>query len=257
VKALLFILMGCGMLLLLFIVGPASSILRAISVGFVVLLGKAIGRPTHPLNSLAFAGLIWLVVNPLLIEDKSFLLSYAASFGILYMAPVMVAGVESRFPRGLRGAGPLMSGLWRGYFWVKRNIIHLGIITVASQWGVMPIIAWGFGRISLNGLLANLVAVPAGSIVLIIGALAGVAGFIHPFLSQILNMIANPLLLLMMAVAHIFAKADPFTIERVRMNFVVVIAYYLVSIMIIEGLRRGSELLALATRVSRGDLIDE
>ena len=253
-RAMLFIIMGCAMLLLLFIVGPASSILRAVSVGFVVLFGRTLGRPTHPLNSLAFAGLLWLVINPELINTASFLLSYSASFGILYMAPILVQAAENRFPRGLRGAPTLMNVFWRLYFWVKRNLIHLGIITVSSQWGVLPIIAWKFGRISLNGILANMFAVPAGSIVLILGALSGALGFIHPFLGLALNLTARPLLALMIYVAHFFGKLDPLSAKKVNMPIAGVIAYYIVSIAVIEISRKGPEVLTILSRLRKGEL---
>jgi ComEC/Rec2-related protein len=254
IRALLFILMGAAMIVLYFIVGHASSILRAISVGFVVLIGHAIGRPTHALNSLALAGLIWLIVEPGVIEDASFLLSYSASFGILYMAPIIVSWLESRFPRALRGAGTRAPAHWKVYFWIKRNLIHLGIITIASQWGVMPIIAWKFNRVSFNGLLANLVAVPAGSIVLILGALSGVAGFIHPLLSLGLNYVALPFLWVMMSVAKVFGGLDPWSFENVRPHLIVVVAYYIVTILVIEAVRRGADVLALASRAAKGDL---
>ena len=253
-KALLFILMACAMMLLLFIVGPASSMLRAVSVGFVVLIGRALGRSTYPLNSLAFAGLLWLVINPELVSTASFLLSYSASFGILYMAPILVEAAENRFPRGLRGAPVLMSAFWRFYFWVKRNLIHLGIITISSQWGVLPIIAWKFGRVSLNGILANMLAVPAGSIVLTLGALSGVLGFVHPFFSLTLNLTARPLLALMIHVAHFFGKLDPLSAKRVDMPIAGVIAYYIVSIAVIEMLRRGPEVLGVVSRLRKGEL---
>lgn len=250
-RALLFLLMAGAMLLLLYVVGPSSSILRAVSVGFIVLIGHAMGRPTNALNSLAFAGLLWLVIDPLLIHDYSFLLSYAASFGILYMGPVLVSAVESRFPKGLRGADPLRQGFWNAYFWVKRNTIHLGIITISSQWGVLPILASMFGKISLNGLIANLFAVPAGSIVLMLGALSGALGFIHPSLSLVLNLMAKPLLLFMMGVANIFASLGALTFQGQRIPIAAVIAYYFVSIMVIESLRGGLEIVSYALKLRR------
>ncbi len=251
IRALMFIFMALAMLLLLFIVGPSSSILRAVSIGFIVLIGYAIGRPTHSLNSLAFAGLIWLVINPLYLNDAGFLLSYSAAFGIIYMGPVLVAAVENRFPRGLRGADPLKRGFWKSYFWVKRNLIHLGIVTTASQWGVLPVLAMLFGRVSLNGIIANLLAVPAGSIVLILGALSSVAGFVHPSLSYLLNAFAKPLLVFLIWVASIFAKLDLLTRQGVRISLPVFIAYYLVSILVIEALRGGMDVLTYLSGIRK------
>lgn len=253
-RAILFILMGVAMILLYLIVGHASSILRAISVGYVLLIGRAIGRQAHALNSLAFAGLLWLIVEPDLIMDASFLLSYSAAFGILYIAPIIVGWAERRYPRVLRGAGIRQPVPWKIYFWVKRNIIHLIIITVSSQWGVMPIIAWLFARVSFNALLANLVAVPAGSVVLVLGAISGVVGFIHPVLSMGLNLIAWPFLYTMMRVAEIFGGMNPLTMVHVKPPLILVVAYYVVTIAVIEMLRRGIDVLKLISRTTKGDL---
>jgi ComEC/Rec2-related protein len=253
-RAILFILMAAAMIVLYLVVGHASSILRAISVGYVLLIGRAIGRQAHALNSLAFVGLLWLAISPDLLNDASFLLSYSAAFGILYMAPIIVGWAERRYPRALRGGGIDEPVHRKVFFWVKRNIIHLIIITLSSQWGVMPVIAWLFARISFNGFLANVVAVPAGSIVLILGAISGAVGFIHPVLSTGLNLMAWPFLYTMMRVAEFFGEFDLLTFQRMKPPLIMVIAYYVVTIAVVELLRRGIDVMKMTSRLRKGDL---
>lgn len=253
-RAILFIFMAIAMIVLYFIVGHESSILRAISVGYVLLIGRAIGRPGHALNSIAFAGMLWLIISPDLLNDAGFLLSYSSAFGILYLAPVLVAWVERRYPKTLRGALIREPFPWNAYYWVKRNLIHLMVITVTSQWGVMPIIALKFGRISFNGILANLFAVPAGTVVLLLGAVSGVLGFIHPALSLVLNIIALPFLHVMINTAEFFSGLGVLTINHVRPPLLMVVAYYVVTITAIEMLKHGTGVLSLASRVKKGDL---
>jgi len=253
-RAILFIFMAVAMIVLYFIVGHESSILRAISVGYVLLIGRAIGRPGHALNSIAFAGMLWLIIAPDLVNDAGFLLSYSAAFGILYLAPVLVAWVERRYPRTLRGASIREPFPWNAYYWIKRNLIHIMIITVTSQWGVMPIIAMKFGRISFNGILANLFAVPAGTVVLMLGAVSGVLGFIHPALSLMLNIAAWPFLHVMMNTAEFFSGLGVLTIHQVRPPLLMVVAYYVVTITAIEMLKHGTDVLSLASRVKKGDM---
>ena len=253
-KAALLILMGGSMILLYLIVGHASSILRAISVGFILLIGRALGRSTYALNSLSIAGLMWLVIDPGLIGHLGFLLSYFASFGILYMAPIIVEWVESRFPEALRGSGPRTPVHMRVYFWLKRNVIHLGTISMASQWGVMPIIAWKLGELYFNGIAANIIAVPLGSIVLIVGAASGAAGFIHPALSYGLNYIALPFIHLIIATAKFFGGLQFLRISAFSPPLAAVVAYYIGTIAIVEMLRRNTAILHIASRLRRGDV---
>ncbi len=253
-KAALLILMGVSMILLYLIVGHASSILRAVSVGFILLIGRALGRSTYALNSLSIAGLMWLIIDPKLIGHLGFLLSYFASFGILYMAPIIVGWVESRFPEALRGWGPRTPPHLRVYYWLKRNVIHLGTISIASQWGVMPIIAWKLGELYFNGIAANIIAVPLGSVVLIIGAASGVAGFIHPALSSGLNYIALPFLHLIIGTANFFGGMEFLRISAFRPPLVALVAYYVGTIALIEILRKNTVILHMAARLRRGDI---
>jgi ComEC/Rec2-related protein len=253
-KIALFILMGAAMILLYLIVGHVSSILRAISVGYILLIGKALGRPTHALNSLSIAGLMWLVYDPSLLNNFGFQLSYFASFGILYMAPILVEWIENRFPKALRGWGPRTPVHMRVYLWVKRNVIYLGIISIASQWGVLPIIAYKLKVLYFNGIAANIIAVPLGSVALVVGAISSIAGFIHPILSEGLNYAAWPFLTAMIGLARFFGSMEFLRISHFYPPLAAIITYYAGTIILIEILRKNTEIVKLVSRLRRGDL---
>lgn len=71
------------------LVGLPWSVVRAAIMLSVFVLGKLIGRTTHPLNSLCVAVLVILAVNPMALFAVSMQLSVCAVLGIIALAKVL------------------------------------------------------------------------------------------------------------------------------------------------------------------------
>src|SRR5207253_1592453 len=85
------------------------------------------------LHVLVVAALALLVSQPLLLFDAGFQLSFAATWGLIFVAPVLTLHL-SALPRSLRS---------------------LFAMTVAEQIAVGPLLAYHFLQISVVGLAAN------------------------------------------------------------------------------------------------------
>ena len=70
-----------------FVGGLSPSVVRAAILFSIMSLGRLLQRDTSSLNSLALAALLMLVVQPRLLFDVSFQLSYSAVAAILLLAP--------------------------------------------------------------------------------------------------------------------------------------------------------------------------
>ena len=130
--------------------GLSPSVTRA-SVMFSFLnTGYLMNRPVKPLNSVMASAFILLVVNPNMIYDPSFLLSYSAVIVIVTNYRNMLAKIKFR--------GRLMSSLWK-----------ILAISILAQAGTIPFVAYFFGEIPVLSVLSNLFAIPLATIILFCG----------------------------------------------------------------------------------------
>lgn len=169
------------------VTGFEVSILRAVAMGALVLLGKLLHRQADGLNALAQSGLIILITNPLQLTAPGFQLSFGATFGLIY-----IAGVGFPFLAHLRG--------WRSYF------LRMLLSTGGAQLFVTPILATQFQQLSLWGLVSNLLAIPLAFALLIVGGVASVGLVAVPLLGDGLRLVIHLLAWLLDGVARVFSS---------------------------------------------------
>ncbi|HET7482400.1 MAG TPA: ComEC/Rec2 family competence protein [Actinomycetota bacterium] len=161
----------CGAALGAFVavVGPDASVLRAAVMGALGLLALAIGRRTNPVNLVALATLILFAMRPPLVYSVGFLLSVAATLGIVLWAPGIAR--LSRLP------GPVALPV---------------AVTAAAQAAVAPILIVTFGELSLVGLVANVIAAPAVAPATVLGLLSALLAQIAPSAARVVAVGAAP-----------------------------------------------------------------
>ena len=125
------------------VVGADSSVVRAAIMGAVGLIAPALGRRGDPLIALALAMAAMAAVNPAVVGDLAFLLSGAATFGVLVVAPWL-----ARQARRV----PLLDRIG----WLTELIA----VAVGAQLMTEPVIAHAFGRVSLVSPLVNVLVEP-------------------------------------------------------------------------------------------------
>lgn len=77
------------LIVFVFITGLSPSVLRAALMLALVLIGKTFYRQGNAYNTLLLSAFILLLMNPFLLLDVGFLLSYLAVFGIMYLYPIL------------------------------------------------------------------------------------------------------------------------------------------------------------------------
>lgn len=166
-------------------VDASSSVWRALIMAVVGSGGQLIGRRNSGLNALFFTAALMGMVNPLLISDVSFQLSFAATFGLVVFAQPMQDWLknllETRFSEttAVRFTKPLSE-----YF----------LFTLAAQFATLPVIATQFGRISISSLLANPLVLPVQPAVLVTGGITTLSGIVHPLAGKVLMLFSWPFL---------------------------------------------------------------
>jgi competence protein ComEC len=146
-----------------FLCSAPPSALRAGAMASAVLVAELVGRRARALDAIGVAGLLTVLASPVSVVDPSFLLSYGAVIG-LALAPRAEPGEEAT----------LLSSLRAGI-----------LATLAAGLMTLPISAFLFGQVSLGGMIANVVLVPAASLLQVpalsfgaIGALSSSAGLV-------------------------------------------------------------------------------
>lgn len=138
-------------------VGCSASILRAAFMGWLVLLAREVGRLSSPVRLLMVAATVILLINPWqLAFDVSFGLSFLAMCGLLFWTPL--------FAERLR--------------WLPEqfSIRETVATTVGATLMTVPYIAWVFHRVTLAGLVTNVLALPLVPFVMLWGVVAAVWG---------------------------------------------------------------------------------
>ena len=152
--------------------GGVPPVIRSGLMGMLTFLALVWERERDAQRILTLTGLVMLLVSPLLLFDISFQLSFAATAGLLYIAPRLRPWL-ARLPAAVGGALA---------------------ITLGAQLAVLPLLAWYFHVVSLSSLLANLVAVPIVEAMIVLGLVGGLIGFVLPVLAKII-FVADSLLL--------------------------------------------------------------
>lgn len=120
--------------------GAAPSVMRACAMVAFVLAAKLFGLHVSALQALSASFILFLWVDPGLLQDIGFQLSYGASFAIIASLKLM------------EGASFLKSGL---------------IVTAVSQLCLYPLLLFHFYEISLSAFLVNAVYVPMFTLVIL------------------------------------------------------------------------------------------
>ena len=152
-RQIAFWFVSAGIISFVIMVGASPSVVRAGIMGILVLVARHIGRVSRPTNLLVFAAAVMTLHNPfVLLWDAGFQLSFAATIGILYVAPL--------FDRRWELVSSTLSAI---------------VIT-------LPLALYHFGRFSLIAPVTNLLILWTIPILMALGAIAIIASLLFfPF----------------------------------------------------------------------------
>lgn len=146
-----------SIILFVIFVGGEPSILRAGIMGSMLLIATTFGRQYVAKQFLFIAASTMMIVNPkIALYDISFHLSFLATLAILYISPLLEN--YKFFQKENKNK-------------FTKNIFEIFRITLAVQILVTPYIMFTFGKISLFGIVANILVVPFVPVVMLLGVL--------------------------------------------------------------------------------------
>lgn len=149
-KLILIVVMLWGFAVL---AGLSASVVRAVTMFSFVAYALYLNRPSSTFNILALSMFfILLIINPMLLFQVGFQMSYAAVFAIVWMYP-------------------LLQRLWNPKNKIVRYFWQLLSVSIAAQLGVLPISLFYFHQFPGLFFISNLLIVPALGVILGTGIL--------------------------------------------------------------------------------------
>ncbi len=165
--------------LFIVMVGAPASAVRAGIMGGVLIFAEKIGRLNSSDRAVVFVATVMLVLNPLLLKfDVGFQLSFLAVLGIIYLKPI--------FDKFFNKILPKKFNQWLGQSKFRKETKSIISMTIAAQFGALPILVYNFGRISFISLLANILILPALPYIMGAGFIFAFSSVIWPVLGKIL-----------------------------------------------------------------------
>jgi len=163
--------------------GPSPSLLRAAIMGALYIVATLLGRPNSGIVSLLVAAAVMTGLDPPVIQDVSFQLSFAAAAGLVLLVPLLRERAAQAFSPLRADPRSLRQGLLGMLF-------ETAIVTTAAVVSTLPLIALYFQRLSLVALPANLLVVPAFPFIMITSMLVAVVGLVSGGLAALLGWVA-------------------------------------------------------------------
>lgn len=190
------------------LIGFGVSSFRAYIMLFILLAGRVIKRTYSISRSLFIALIITLCINPKLLFDSSFILSYGAVFSIITIMPIIKEVFNNKL------------------------LINQGVLlTFSIQLGLMPVVAYLFYEQPLYSIFLNVVIVPLLLPLLIFGALACCFSLFSIKITAILLNLSGIIISLFTKLCEI---ADILPFSRIvfgRPSIIKIMIYYLILLL--------------------------
>ena len=220
------------------LVGADAAVVRAAIMGGFALLARQLGRQQVGVKSLVGVAIVMSFLNPMVLWDVGFQLSFAATAGlILYAEPLTnwFINLVSRITdeeKAKKIAGPVGEYI---------------LFTLAAQFATIPIMAYHFGRISIISFLANPFILPVQPAVMIIGGVALMLSLLYFPLGQLLALFALPFTTYTIRMVEFFARMPHGVIVLGDMKLVIVVITYIAMLTWTFARHRFQKVSALVT----------
>ena len=174
---------GLGITFYTVLVGADAAVVRAAVMGALALLARYSGRRTDGLASLGASSLVMTLIEPDVLWDVGFQLSFAATLGlVLYAQPLHDWAVSA--------LSNLVSDQKAKA--VGASIAEFMLYTLAAQITTWPLTMFYFRRFSLISFLINPLILPLQPALMILSGAAAVFGLFWMPLGRVLAYIAWP-----------------------------------------------------------------
>jgi competence protein ComEC len=207
------------------ITGFNPPVVRGAIMASLFLSAELLGRQRTAITSLAFAAAIMVAIDPPILWDATFQLSFLGMAGLIFIAPPLMGLGRKIVAKtiGEEGAGASVANLVTDSF----------SVTLAATLAVWPVVAHYFGIVSLVGPLATFLALPALPAIIVLGALAGLVGLAFLPIAQGIGWLAWLFASYMLLIVRGFASLGISAVEFNTVGTTLIASYYAILAIVI------------------------
>lgn len=199
------------------ITGLSPSVLRAATMFSFVIMGTVLNRKSSIYNTLAASAFFLLLINPNLLFEVGFQLSYIAVLGIVYLQPLIYKRIYTRW-------------------WLLDKIWAITAVSIAAQIATLPLTLFYFNQFPVYFMLSNLIVIPSAVVILSLGILLFITSPIPP-VSESIGWALNKFIEgLNFGIKEIEALPNSL-IEGLSISILECLALYIIIILFIRGLK--------------------
>ena len=221
------------------VAGVSASVTRAVTMFSIVAIAMHWKRPTNIYNTLAISMFILLLFKPMFLFDVGFQLSYLAVLSIVTIQPILY-------------------NIWKPKLKVFNFFWKILSVTIAAQFGVVPISLYYFHQFPSLFFISNLAIIPFLGFILGLGILViflAVLNILPEFLASIYGQTINAMNL----IVNWVSSQEQFLFKNISITLLQVIVCYLLIITFVKYITKRSyanlRLLLIAILVSQSVLI--
>ena len=197
---------------LIFFVGVTNftpSVQRASIMAILLLISTMLYKSQDTYTSIAFSGLIILIINPYSFFDIGFQLSFGGTIGIVLMYNNLIKRFKT-------------NGKLKGY------IVSSVCVSVCANLIIIPIMAFNFNTVSLTFWISNLLAGPFLGVIIILGFCVYLLSFVIFPVAKIISIPLKYLIYILLIIVKYCSKI-PFSSITIRTPYIFeIFIYYIV-----------------------------
>ena len=162
------------------LVGLQPAVVRAALMGIIAIPAYLIGRRIIGAHSLAISAACMALINPLILWDISFQLSFSATFGILMFTDYFAEKATGLIEKSQLPSKEFLAGYIKDFL----------LTALSAQIATFPVLIRYYENFSLISLLVNFLILPWQPAIMVVGGIALLAGLFSYPLGRILGWLA-------------------------------------------------------------------
>ncbi len=189
------------------IAGLSASVTRAVAMFSLVAIAINLKRKSNIYNTLAISMFLILLVKPMFLFDVGFQMSYLAVIAIVSIQP-------------------LIYKLWSPKIWTVDKLWQIFSVTVAAQFGVIPISLYYFHQFPGLFFVSNIAIIPFLGLILGFGIVVILLSLLN-ILPEFIAMMYSKIIQAMNSFINWVGKQEEFLLKDIPFGILEVIASYI------------------------------
>ena len=207
--------------------GMPATMIRAAIMGSVFLIAELLGRQRNGLAALCLAAALMAAIQPEVIWDTSFQLSFFSMLGLVFIAPYLIKFIS---PQGEPGRNRYTESL--------KNIAIISFgTTLAAIIATWPVTAMNFHSFSLIGAPATFFLMPSFPGIMVTSIITSLAGLAWQPFGILLGWIDWLFLSYFILVVRIFSAIPISYVQNFKLDLWLVLLYYVILVCILLSIK--------------------